>query len=203
MVGHALGIRFDETMKGGFATGVVDPNAGRERGDMDGTMLAMHASVEIVDLERFIDEPEHLGGLSGTIDYPPLGMGLASHSGKFNLFSPANEPETKYMIYELGFLHDGQDRYLAGRKVVRDDPGFDLWSDTTTLYTRLHAGIDTAGEVIGAGVLTLGVSELKDLLSTLRVTGALEAADKASAIAAFGSFFLGELWDSYAGFATK
>lgn len=203
MVGHTLGICFDETMKGGFATGVADPNVGREQGDNDGTVLAMHASVEIDNLERFIDEPEHLGGLTGTVDYAPFGMGLPTHSGKFNLFSPANEPETKYMIYELGFLHDGQEYYLAGRKVVRDDPGIDLWTDTTTLYTRLHAGIDTAGDVVGAGVLTLGVSELKDLLSTVRVTGAADAADKVTAIAAFGSFFMGELWDTYAGFATK
>ncbi len=52
---------------------------------------------------------------------------------------------------ELGFAHDGKSYYLAGRKEVRNEPGFDLWKDTTTLFTRLHTGRDAAGPVIGGG----------------------------------------------------
>ena len=58
------------------------------------------------------------------------------------------------MIYELAFERKGQDYYLAGRKEVQDDPGFDLWKDTT-LLTQLHRGVDKTGPVIGAGFVTL------------------------------------------------
>jgi len=37
-------------------------------------------------------------------------------------------------------VRDLQPVTLVGHKQVRDDPGFDLWSDTSTLYTRLLAG---------------------------------------------------------------
>jgi hypothetical protein len=36
--------------------------------------------------------------------------------GVFNLFSPADEPDIKYMIYELAFEHEGQAYYLTGRR---------------------------------------------------------------------------------------
>ena len=47
----------------------------------------------------------------------------------------------------------------AIRSYYDDDPGFDLWADTTTLFTRLHKGTDATGPVIGSGVLTLGVDD--------------------------------------------
>ena len=191
------GITFKETMTGGFALGQTETKAGRDAGNRAGTELAMHATVTIDDVERFVADPQHLGGLAGTIDYAPLGQGIPSHSGVFNLFSPSDSPRLKLMVYELGFERDGKEYYLAGKKEVRDDPGFDLWSDTTTLYTQLHEGTDKSGPVAGAGILTLGVADLIKLLSTLRATGTDHLTQKAEAIAKFGRFFLGELWDSY------
>ena len=45
---------------------------------------------------------------------------------------------------------------MACRKIVRDDPGFDMLSDTTTLHTLLYRGQDSSGEVVGAGGTLLG-----------------------------------------------
>ncbi len=59
--------------------------------------------------------------------------------------APTDDPKLKLMVYELGFEHGGEDYYLAGKKEVKDDPGFDLWSDTTTRYTKLHKGTDKSG----------------------------------------------------------
>lgn len=101
------------------------------------------------------------------------------------------------MVYELAFQHQGQDYYLAGHKEVKDDPGFDLWSDTTTLYTTLHEGQDKQGRIVGAGVLTLGIRQLATLLSTVAVPNATNLAGKLAAIAKFGCFFAGRLWTSY------
>jgi cholesterol oxidase len=161
----------------------------------------MHATVTIDDLDRFVADSTHLGRLSGRISYPLFGDDIVADTGVFNLFSPASEPGLKYMVYELGFTLDGQPHYLAGKKRVRDEPGFDLWKDTTTLFTRLHQGPDASGTVIGAGILTLGAADLASLVSTMRVLGELHEAP--GALAQFGRFFLGELWDSYARLANR
>jgi hypothetical protein len=191
------GFQFKETMAGGFALGVDTPAEGLHQGNRLDTKLAIHVTVSIDDVERFIKEPEHPGHLSGTIDFAPMGLGIVANTGVFNLFSPTDDPELKLMVYELAFEHDGAAYYLAGKKEVRDDPGFDLWSDTTTLYTQLHKGTDKSGPLAGAGILTLGVTDLIKLVSTMTVTNASCAADKAKTLSQFGCFFLGELWDTY------
>ena len=191
------GIFFKETMAGGFSLNVKDPTQGKNLGNQAGTELIMHAEVTIDDIDKFITLEEHSGHLAGSIDFSPLGTEIAAHSGVFNLFNPTANPELKLMVYEMAFQHQGESYYLAGKKEVRDDPLFDLWSDTTTLYTQLHKGNDKTGEVVGAGILTLGVTDLIKLVSTMKVIHAESGSDKVSTIAKFGRFFMGELWDTY------
>lgn len=196
---EATGIQFSETMAGGMMLGENDFQLGEQKARVAGHMLALHARVEIDDLERFISDPQHSGALNGTIDYPPFGEAIPGHSGRFNLFCPSDDPATKWMVYELGFEHAGEYYYFSGHKVVRDDPGMDMWSDTTTLFSRIHRGQDDSGEVVGAGILTLGPTELMKLMESMKVTGADNAIDKVGTLARFGRFFMGELWDSYSG----
>lgn len=192
------GITFKETMRGGFALGAEDPEVGRRTGREVGIELAMHAMVEIDDIAEFAADPEHPGRLSGSVDFPPLGNDMAADRGVFKLFSPGDRPELKWMVYELAFEHEGESYYLAGKKEVRDDPGFDLWTDTTTLYTRLYEGTNTSGPIVGAGILRLGIKDLIKLISTMRATNADSTQEKVRAFSTFGQMFLGELWDSYA-----
>ena len=197
MTTKTLGIQFKETMAGYFTLDEIDPKQGAVTGKQQRSKLAMHAQVDIEDIEQFVANGDHPGRLSGTVDFAPLGEGMQAHSGVFNLFFPAEEPQTKFMVYELGFNHLGQEYYLAGKKVVRDDLAFDLWSDTTTLYTTLHKGTDKQAEVIGAGILTLGVKDLVKLVSTITVLNAESTADKVKTVGKFGTFFMGELWETY------
>ncbi len=185
-------------MSGGFSLETIDYKIGCEQGQWAGTELAMHAQVDIDDIDQFISDRAHPGRLSGSIDFPPMGKGIQAHSGLFNLFYPSDDPTVKLMVYELGFVHQGQQYYLAGKKEVRDDTGFDLWSDTTTLYTSLHSGTDKSAQVVGAGILRLGVTDLIRLVSTINVLNAESAADKLKTVGKFGHFFMGELWDTYA-----
>lgn len=193
MTTGAPGITFSETMKGGFSLGATDP----ETGARAETELAMHATVTVRDLDRFLSDPQHNGTLIGHIDFPPLGTGIPAGEGVFRLFSPADDPRTKRMVYELPFEHQGQSYYLAGYKEVRDDPGFDLWKDTTTLFTRLHQGSDTTGRVVGAGILSLGVADFTKVLAGMRAIDVDSAAEGARVLAKFGQFFAGQLWKSY------
>ncbi|HYW11016.1 MAG TPA: patatin-like phospholipase family protein [Longimicrobium sp.] len=190
------GIQFSEVMKGGFALGETDPEAGRARGAREGTQLAMHATVSVPDLDAFLADRDHTGTLVGSIDFASWGTGIPTGQGVFNLFKPGGA-DTKLMVYELPFQHGGESYYLAGVKRVKDDRGLDMWSDTTTLFTRLHRGTDATGEVVGAGVLTLGAGDFATVLKGIHVTGADGLGERAAAIARFGKFFSGELWDTY------
>lgn len=192
-----LGVTFREVMAGGFVLGETDPRAGEQKGKAAGTVLTMHATITIQDLDRFISDPAHLGQLNGAIDFPPFGDNILAKAGVFNLFSPTDQPKLKLMVYEMAFEHQGQDYYLAGKKEVRDDPGFDLWKDTTTLYTQLHQGPDKTSPVVGAGVLSLGAPELMKMGSTMHAINATSAVESAEAMARFGKFFMGELWSTY------
>jgi hypothetical protein len=192
------GISFSETMSGPFALGETDPLAGEAAGKAAGTSLAMHATIDIADLGLFVTDPSHTGKIAGHVDCPPFGEGMRAERGVFRLFSPTDEKGLTRMIYELAFEQRGHQYYLAGYKEVRNDRhGIDLWNDTTTLFTRLHSGSDARAPVAGAGVLRLGLSDLMRLTTTIRVTNAPHPADQARVLAAFGRFFMGNLWDTY------
>ncbi|WP_036247226.1 patatin-like phospholipase family protein [Methylobacter sp. BBA5.1] len=197
MTAQTTGLQFKETMTGGFSLDASDPRDGKTKGRQAGTQLAMHATVSIDDMDAFIKDAEHPGRLTGTIDFAPLGMGMVADTGVFNLFKPTDDPKLTLMVYELGFEHQGQAYYLAGRKEVRDGSVFKLWPETTTLYTQLHKGTDKSGSVIGAGVLTLGPVDLMKLVSTVTVTHADGFPKKVKTVGAFGGFFLRELWSTY------
>ncbi len=193
-----LGISFKETMAGDFALGTTEPKEGRQQGKRDDSQMAMHAEIFIDDIDLFIDDPAHMASLRGKIDFTPFGENIPCGEGVFNLFKPTDDPDATHMIYELPFTHEGQAYYVAGHKKVKDEAGFDLWSDTTTLYTTLHKGNDKSGEVVGSGILSLGMLQLAKLVASMSVPGARDMAEKAEALNKFGGFFMGSLWDSYA-----
>ena len=192
-----LGFTFSEVMAGGIALGETDPAQGRVKAEAAGTILAMHGTIVIDDLDRFIGDPEHAGAISGSIDWPPFGQRIPCPSGVFNLFSPTDDPDLKLMIYELAFEHGGQAHYFAGHKEVRVHPLLDLWKDTTTLYSRIHRGTGKSGTVIAAGIVSLGPLDLLKMVRTFAAIGASGPREEAEAVAKFGRFFMGELWTTY------
>ncbi len=191
------GIAFHETMSGPFALGETDPHVGAEKGKAAGTTLSITCAINIHDLDRFIADPNHYGDIIGQVSFTPFEENMPAKSGVFNLFSPTDDTKRKLMVYELAFAHAGQDYYLAGRKEVRNDPIYDLWRDTTTLYTTLHQGSDHSGPIVGAGILTIDMGSFTKMVSSMQVTNAHSITDKAGTLFHFGRFFLGELWDTY------
>jgi cholesterol oxidase len=183
------GLTFKETMSGPVALGASDPEAGAA--DPSAAELAVHCEIAIDDIDRFVDDRDHTGSITGSVEYEPFGGTLPVTSGIFNLFSPGG-PNERLMQYRLAFEHDGKPYFLDGRKHVHDDPGFDVWKDTTTLYTVLHEGSDDSGPVVGAGILGLGVEALARMMSTMRSTG-----EGLEPLVKFGKVFLGSLWETY------
>ncbi len=191
------GFQFKETMQGGFTLNATDTAEGKAQGEQADTLLVMHAAIDIKNLAEFIKSPDHLAGLTGTIDFAPLGMGMVASTGVFNLFKPTDDPTLTLMVYELGFEYQGEAYYLAGKKEVRQASIFQLWPATTTLYTQLHKGTDKSGAVIGAGILSLGVIALLKLLSTITVSNTSCFGEKIKAIGCFFCFFMAQLWKTY------
>jgi hypothetical protein len=198
MAGSPVGYTFSEVMSGGFALGQTDPAAGEAAGRAAGTTLTMHGTIRIEDLDAFTADTLHPGTITGTIDFAPLGLRMPSTTGVFRLFSPTNDPQMKYMVYEFGFkAANGDSYYMSGRKEVKHAPIFQLWHATTTLYTVLHKGVDATGPVAGAGIISLSMHNLMQMMPTMKALNATTPALQASAAGKFGKFFFGELWDTY------
>lgn len=192
------GIAFREKMEGWFALHETDPKQGADAGKEQGSSMSLHASIYIRDLEAFMENTDHSGTMNGYLVFEDFDNYLPAKTGIFNLFvENDNDTEIKRMIYEMSFSYDDREYYLAGKKEVKDNPGLDLWKDTTTLNARLFEGSDSTGNIVGAGILTLEVKELVKLIKNMRAIDASGTAEKINLLANFGTFFLGELWDTY------
>jgi predicted acylesterase/phospholipase RssA len=191
------GVSFRETMTGGFSLGETDPAEGEKKGDAAGTKLSIHCDIDIKDIYRFIEDPNHATPITARIDFAPMGLNMPATNAIFNLFRPGEDPSVKYFIYEAAFEHNGEPYYFAGRKIVHDDPGFDMWADITTLFSKLHRGTDKTGPVVGAGIIYIKREQLTGMIPTFRATNTTSSAQSLKVLADFGKFFMGELWDSY------
>lgn len=197
-----VSMEFTETMKGFFARGEQDPAAGEQKGKQQGSRCDFRVTIHMEDVEKFIRLPEHEARMSGWIDCPSLGGHMDITQGTFNLFVIAgavgqpNPPYAKQMKYNMQFRDgNGASYILQGIKYVHDDPGFDIWSDLTTLFVTIQEKDRNAQ--VGAGVLHIHMLDFLHQLTTFRVHNA-KGAEALNALNHFGEFFLGSLWDVYA-----
>jgi predicted acylesterase/phospholipase RssA len=195
-------LRFTEEMKGYITLGESDYRAGFES-ENDRSYLMVELTIKMDDVEKFVADPQHDASVEGEIDCEILGGKLPVEKGRFNLFIDEGDPTHKKMLYRLYFKDSaGHPLTLDGFKDVKDDPGFDLWSDTSTLYTRIYRGYIEPGseqnaEIVGAGIIQIHLIDFLKQLTTFRAEGPTAAA-RVSALTRFGIFFLGKLWDVYA-----
>ncbi len=216
-------VAFTERMTGTFAVGEPDPRRGALLGRSRRTRLTFVLTITAHDVEAFVDDPLHRADAGGHVECDALGGRLDVERGWFSLFVHPHGVPGRRMLYRL-WLRDaaGSALTLVGAKHVHDDPGPDVWSDTTTLLVRVLDGhvppppddlpeqVDAvlaglvddpvgAGpaadgvEVVGAGVLVIRPVDLARQLTTFRTTGGRGA----TTLAQFGRLFLGELWDVY------
>ncbi|MFF3249305.1 GMC oxidoreductase [Streptomyces sp. NPDC002870] len=198
---HPTSLSFTEEMKGYVALDVDDPEEGRALGRSLNQRLSFRLTITADDVDRFTADPEHLARAAGHIDCDVLGGRLPVEGGWFNLFTRGEDPSRRRMLYTL-HLRDpgGSPLTLVGHKEVHDDPGIDVWSDTSTLYVRMltgHVPPDGNGggavPVLGAGVLVILAGDFVQQLTTFRAVGP----HRVQALESFGRLFLGELWDVY------
>jgi cholesterol oxidase len=74
-----------------------------------------------------------------------------------------------------------------------------VWHDTSTLFITLYDGADASAPVIGRGILHIEPADFAKQMTTLRVNNAANREQELEAMARFGKFFAGILWESYGG----
>ncbi|MEU1970407.1 GMC family oxidoreductase [Microbacterium sp. NPDC019599] len=197
------GMEFTEKMKGYVALDETDPKAGWDLGRQLTQRFMFKLTITAPDVERFVAGDDHTATAEGYVDCDLLGGQLPVVRGWANLFVEAEQADTMEMRYRLWF-HDrsGAPLTMYGYKVVRDDPGFDVWSDTSTLYITIMKGHippgengadDAPGEVIGAGILRILAADFARQLTTFKGSGEGPLAS----IARFGVFFTKSVKDAY------
>ncbi|MDB4990012.1 MAG: Cholesterol oxidase, partial [Myxococcaceae bacterium] len=206
----SIGLSFTETMKGFLAfqswpSGAADPTiadyvAAERAGQRAERNAQFTLDITFPNLDAFLADPAHGGVAEGTLYIPGLTppQGAKITSGAFNLFSMADEFYERQMLYGLPFV--GADRkpyFLEGYKEVKDHGNFDVWSSTTTLYTRVRQGQSKDGPVVALGVLHIHALDFLHQMTTFRVSGTHNPVKQAEAIARFGQVFMGSLWDVF------
>jgi cholesterol oxidase len=203
----SVGIEFTERMSGFVSTTVKDDyEQGAEAAEKAGESLEFVLTVHSSDVERLIAEPEHEAGMAGTVSAPHLSpKPLAVSDASFNLFTEdRDQVATRSMQYRMKLsAEDGHEYWFHGFKTIHDDPGFDLWSDTTTLYVTLYDGPSADSQTMGKGILRIAPDDFMRQLTTMRATDAADEKQALEAKAKFGRFFAGTLIDTYGGIFSR
>jgi hypothetical protein len=190
------GLTFSEAMSGRFSLGEQEPDIAAAAAGRDDVLL-LRATLTVPDVAGFVQDPEHRGGLDGSITFDPLGEVLPARGGWFKLFARSGDPEVKLMVYRMTVARGTTVYTLHGEKRVRRGSVLRAWPETTTLRCRLHAGEDDTAAVCGAGILRISGSGFARQLLSFRTLRARTPAAKARALAVFFGFFARELAESY------
>ncbi len=197
-VGRA--VEFTEQMKGWVTLGETEPLAGWRRARALGHRLMFELTITAPHIEEFVADGDHEGHAEGVVRSDLLGGELPVERGWFNLFVAPRDgaPEgQREMRYRLWIRDAGRAPItLYGYKTVRNDPGLDVWADTSTLHVTLLRGHVPPGgtaPVLGAGVLRILPLDFARQLTTFRSHGE----NPLRSLARFGGFFGESLWNVY------
>ncbi|MGB5984112.1 MAG: alpha/beta fold hydrolase [Desulfobacterales bacterium] len=197
------GIRFTERMAGHFAQGdVADFSAAERQGKLDDSPFEFILTIVSHDVDQMLADLQHRARMTGTVRAPALSEDpLSVSEGEFQLFAADPErPEGRRMQYRMTLSATGGERYrFEGFKVVKQDPGIDLWSDTTTLYISLSALAESGAREIGKGILRISPDDFLRQLTTMEVFNTETPEERLRYLARFGAFFGGTLFDVYGG----
>jgi cholesterol oxidase len=200
--GQGAILRFTEEMKGYVTLTKIGDSESAARGASPSALM-FHLDITVPDVASFVRDPSHEAKARGFIRGALFGGDRPVEDGSLELLFEDQSSAFKLMRYHLPFTGLGGEPFtLSGIKQVRNDPGCDLWADTSTLYTSIvrgHMPISAApaAEVVATGVLYIHPRDFLKQLRTLSVD-APTAAGRSAALARFGKFFLRSLWDVYA-----
>lgn len=207
----ATRLRFTERMVGRVVFGEDSGEASGEDGvpeevSSEGRAsadIAVHLTVDIRGVDRFLVDPEHEGSLYGEVVCQELGGRLPVERGTFQLFVEHSDPQHLRMRYRLFFTdRAGHPLTLSGYKDVSEDSRRGVWKDTSVLHTRVLRGhveaeAESEAETVASGSVHIRPADFLKQLTTFRVE-APTLSGRVTTLGRFGQFFFGKLWDVYA-----
>jgi cholesterol oxidase len=195
------GVSFTETMRGFISLNEKDDFLkGYEEGKRNNSPFDFTLTIQSQDVEAFDGDSNHQAELIGTVNCPALsGFTITALGGVFNLFvKDEKEKRTKLMKYGMKLYSiEGESWFFYGFKEIKDDKGFDIWSDTTTLFITIYEGDDDKGKVKGKGILKISTNDFIKQLQTMKAIHGDTKKESVSVVARFGRLFAGEVWDTY------
>lgn len=208
-----LGIEFTETMKGFISETHNDSDDLNFYNDAYNLGKKLKESIEFTltirsdDLDRLLSTPGHKASIIGTLKAPSISSDtLTVNGGEFQLFVEyPKTPDTKHMVYSMVIRDEANTPYhFHGYKVIKDDPDLlDIWPNTTTLYVTIRKGESENDEVIAKGVMHIHPDDFLKQMTTMKVLNAKDEKEKLEALARFGKYFAGVLWETYGGVFAK
>lgn len=136
-----MGIQLNVTewMKGHVGFGATDHAGGEAQGRAEGKTFQHEVLIQMKDIDLFVSDPKHAAPMDGTVTW--LGDQRAFTGGEFNMLVDSTNPKVKHMFYRIPFTDGaGKPLTMLGHKILRDDPGLDMWADITTLFIRIYEG---------------------------------------------------------------
>jgi len=195
------GIQFTETMKGFFSSDEkTDFEKGAAKGKEANCAFAFTLTVISDDVVSVVHGKDHQAALTGIVQAPALSSKpMTVSDGIFNLFVNADtEVPTKLMKYTMNIhSEEGKNYFFYGYKLVRDDKGFDLWKDTSTLFITIHEGGDESSPILAKGILNIEMADFTKQMTTMKVLNAGSKLEELRVMMAFGKYFSGSLFDIY------
>lgn len=196
-----VGIEFTETMRGYFSDKVKDDyQRGVEQGEADKSSFVFTLTIVSEDLDEMLSNPAHQARMVGSVLAPRLSAApLTVAEGTFNLFViDPSQIATRHMRYQMKLsAEDGKGYYFEGFKIIKDDPIYDVWTATTTLYITVYDGESLESPVFGKGILKIAPQDFLRQLTTMQVKNVTGLEQRLKAEARFARFFLGTLLQTY------
>lgn len=198
----AAGIKFTERMSGFWSSSIKDDFEAAERhGKTGNNNFSFILNIVVDDIDVFIANADHSARMTGIVECQVLSSEpLDVFNGRFNLFSiDENSAEVRRMDYRMTLMdRSGKSYSFIGYKHIHDDPGLDIWSDTTRLFFDLY---DDANKHIGRGVLSIVIGDFLTQMRTMHGFGGNGSLDRTKAMLKFAQLFGSNLYSSYAGIA--
>lgn len=173
----ATSVHFEEDLKGAvtLAPGVDLSHA--------------HLEIEIPDIDFFTRDPEHRGTIAGWVRRKGDEKKIEVTAGWFQCLADAGGND-RVIRYNFSFAAPGGQMFTVDlESAVRHKDKFHAWREATTFQAK-------TGDA-DSGTMRMGAIEFAHMLTTFRAQGG-SFLERKKAIATFGAFFLGSLWETYA-----
>ncbi len=201
---QTVGLEFTETMRGRLSTTSLD-DYDRAYVNEASSPFEFTLTIFTPDLAKMLSEPHHSANIIGDVSIPALSkQPLVVAQGEFQLFvDDSLNVDTRRMNYHLILSSVEGNRYeFEGFKLIHNDPGMDVWQDTTTLFVTLYE-LKNERRPCAKGILKIFPADFMHQLTTLRILNTKDPLQILAAKAQFGQFFAGTLYPIYGGIFYK